>query len=145
MEKFLSIDFSFEQSSKSRRAVEALQLINLLYIGVAEPMYVGFLIPIEGVPLMLDGISLALSLLVIFLNFRTPILVKNEMTLRIDLIAKNYWHNGLLFDICGIIPLNMILGRIDITSLESRYLKCFLFVVRLVRLISFWHTLKIFL
>jgi hypothetical protein len=43
-------------------------------------------------------------------NLRTPIIVKGGYTLNFNLIIKNYLNNGLIFDIFGFIPLNLILG-----------------------------------
>lgn len=57
---------------------------------------------------MCELISLGISLLGVFLNFRMPIIVKGESTLAFKKVAKNYWQNGMLIDLCGLIPFNAI-------------------------------------
>ena len=84
-------DFYLQLNSKPRRSLECLQLINLIYIAFAIPMHISFHIKLEGLVLMLEGLSLVISLIVLILNFRTPVIVKGEATLAPGKVAKYYW------------------------------------------------------
>ena len=84
-------DFYLQLNSKPRRSLECLQLLNLIYIAFAIPMHISFDVKIEGLALMLESLSLVISLIVIVLNFRTPVIVKGETTLSLGKVAKYYW------------------------------------------------------
>ena len=62
----------------------------------------------EGVTMFLETVSIIISLLVIILNFRTPVIVKGRATLEFKTVAHYYWQNGILIDLCGILPFNLI-------------------------------------
>lgn len=72
------------------------------------PMYISFKIRMEGLFTLLESISLVISLFVIILNFRTPVIVKGKTTLEFRKVAHVYWQNGFLIDLCGILPFNLI-------------------------------------
>ena len=84
-------DFYLQLNSMPRRSLECLQLINLIYIAFAIPMHIAFDIKLEGLALMLESLSLVVSLIVLILNFRTPVIVKGESTLSPSKVARYYW------------------------------------------------------
>jgi len=90
-ETFICKDLYFEMNSTPRRFLEMFQVLNLMYIGIAIPLHVSFGIKLVGVPFLLEAVSLIFSVLVIFLNFRTPVIVKGETTLELKKVAKYYW------------------------------------------------------
>ena len=131
-------------NSKPRRSLECLQLLNLIYIAFAIPMHISFDIKIKDLALMLESISLVVSFIVLILNFRTPVIVKGETTLSPSKVAKYYWQNGMLIDLCGIVPLNLFLGmNIKLETLSALPLLIVLFL-RAIRIVSCWQALKIF-
>ena len=62
-----------------------------MYIAFALPLEISFGVLLTGLPLMIELISLGISLLGVILNFRMPIIVKGESTLAFKKVAKNYW------------------------------------------------------
>ena len=101
-------DMYIQVNSKPRRVLELLQLINLIYIAFMTPMYIAFKIKMDGLHTLLESVSLVISLCVIILNFRTPVIVKGRTTLEFRKVALVYWQNGILIDLCGIVPFNLI-------------------------------------
>lgn len=62
-------------------------MLNLLYISIIIPIQIGYgldlFIPVEG-------FSLFISLVVILLNFRTPVIQKGGENLDFWVVTKNY-------------------------------------------------------
>jgi len=79
----------------------------MIYIAVATPMIVSFIDEIK-VFLVFEVMSIFIQLIVILVNFRTPIIVKGGYTLNLWLVIKNYFDNGLITDLIGLLPLNII-------------------------------------
>ena len=73
-------------------------------------MYISFEISLTGVTVLFESISLVISIFVIIMNFRTPVIVKGKPTLDFKSVASYYWQNGMLIDLCGILPFNLIFG-----------------------------------
>jgi hypothetical protein len=46
----------------------------------------------------------------IFVNLRTPIVYEGEHTLKLMPILKQYIKKGLILDLMGALPLNILLG-----------------------------------
>ena len=67
-------------------------------------------------------------------------MVKGEATLKIRKVLKYYWQNGLLLDIFGLLPLNLILG---IISTRKPHILVIAFL-RSLRIISAWKSMQIF-
>ena len=88
--------------------LELIQLLNLVYIAFTTPMFISFKIKMEGLAMFLETVSIVISLFVIILNLRTPVILKGKSTLELSQVAKHYWQNGILIDICGILPFNLI-------------------------------------
>jgi hypothetical protein len=62
----------------------------------------------------LEIISIIIQFIIIFVNIRTPIMLKGTYTLQFRVVIKNYFNNGLLIDLMGILPFNCIFGRAKI-------------------------------
>lgn len=62
----------------------------------------------EGLAMFLESVSILISLFVIVLNFRTPVILKGRTTLEFNKVVHHYWQNGILIDLCGILPFNLI-------------------------------------
>ena len=108
------------------------------------PMYISFKIKMTGLFTLVESVSLIISLFVIILNFRTPVIVKGRTTLEFKKVAQVYWQNGILIDLCGILPFNLIFR----SQQELEYLDWFPLMIVLtlqsIRIVSSWQALKIF-
>jgi hypothetical protein len=81
------------------------------------PFYVAHNIRIRGVVLSIELLSSLISLLIFFLNFRTPYIENGEKTINFFKIAREYLKNGLIVDFFGMLPLNIVLDfLIDLIS-----------------------------
>ena len=63
---------------------------------------------------ILEVISIVIQMLIIFINFRTPIIIRGGYSLNFKFVLKNYMINGLIFDIIGVLLFNVILGYFEI-------------------------------
>ena len=106
-------DFYIDVNSRPRRVLEFLQLLNLIYIAFSTPMFISFNIKMQGLTLLLEILSIIFSVLVIILNFRTPVNVKGKASLELKKVTSYYWHNGMLIDLCGILPFNLMFRLSD--------------------------------
>jgi len=100
----------------------------------------------KGLTLMLEALSLLVSSFVILLRFRTPVFNKGMPTLSFDKVLRHYWHNGLLADIWGMIPLNLILGYYldqDMKELSGWPIAAIM-LLRLTRFASLSQAFRIF-
>lgn len=85
--------------------------MNLLYIAVTCPLYIGFNIEAAGLTLVLEVISHLVSGFVIWSNFRTPLVdEKGEKSVDLEKLFKHYLKNGLVVDVFGMLPLNIVLS-----------------------------------
>lgn len=136
-------DLHIKPNSKPRRVLELLQLLNLIYIAFSTPMYISFKIKMVGLAMLLECVSIILSLFVIIFNFRTPVIVKGRMTLEFKKVATYYWQNGILIDLCGVLPFNLIFTQQELESL-AWVPSILVIMLQGVRIISSWQALKIF-
>jgi hypothetical protein len=101
-------------------------------------MYISFKIQMVGLIMMLECVSIAISLFVIILNFRTPVIVKGTTTLELRKVAAYYWQNGILIDLCGILPFNLIFrSQIELVTLEWIPMTIMV-LVQAIRIVSSW-------
>lgn len=82
-------------------------------MAIAIPLQIAFIDSMDT-SFILEIMSIIIQILVIFVNFRTPIIVRGGYTINFNLVLKNYLSNGLIFDLFGILPLNCILGFLNI-------------------------------
>jgi hypothetical protein len=55
-------------------------------------------------------ISLLFSLFCVVIKLRTPELYKREKTVELSKVLQIYYHDGLIPDLFGLCPFNVILG-----------------------------------
>lgn len=103
--------FYLKVNSKSRMAMDWIQILNLLYIAVITPAVIGFSIELNFELNMLEFLSIMLSFAWVFSNLRTQVLIKGVPTLKFSTLLTHYKHNGLFLDICGVIPFNILFGQ----------------------------------
>ncbi len=131
----------FHMNSKARYILDLFHLANLIYIAIMIPMQIGFNVRFNGFYVFFEVVSLLVSLLVVVANMRTPVMIKGEVTLRPTAVLKYYYtQNGLLLDLFGILPLNLILGAFNV---EQPHV-FFIAILRSLRIISAWKSLRIF-
>ena len=64
------------------------------------------------VAIIFESISLSMAVFCIIVKLRTSIIVKGRSTVRLNHIIKNYWNEGLIIDLIGLMPFNLIFGII---------------------------------
>lgn len=131
--------FQFNKNSKYRKLIDFCHLINLLYIAASVPLYIGFDVRMEWELILIEDISLLISVANLTINMRTPVILRSGATLELKTVLKYYYHNGLILDIIALWPLNLILGGADII-----YPIWIVTPVRLFRLISIFRIIDIF-
>lgn len=110
----------------------------MIYISFATPMYVGFNIKIKGALLVVEIISSLISLLIFLLNFRTPFIENGQKSTNFFGVARIYLKNGMLADVLGIIPTNiMICYSVDVMNRDVSRIVCSLVALfRCTRMLS---------
>ena len=109
-------------------------MMNIIYIAVAIPYNVAF-VDKTSIDLFVgfEGISIFIQSMVILSNFRTPVVIAGGYSLEFMPVLKNYARNGLLIDLVGAVPFNMVLGIVKLEN-KSLYITALL---RLTRIIGF--------
>jgi hypothetical protein len=126
-------------NSNSKFLIDFFSFINLFYIALATPYLIGFHIRFSRDLVVVEVISLLYSLFTIIANFRTPVMVKGEATLKIKQVLKYQWQNGLLLDLFGILPFNLIFGLLALDT----YL-ILVAILRCLRIASAWKCMQLF-
>jgi hypothetical protein len=127
--------FYLKVNSRSRKILDWIQILNLLNIAIATPLVIGFQIEMNFELNMLETLSLLLSCGWVFGNMRTQVLIKGVPTLKFKTLLTHYKHNGLILDICGIVPFNIILGQG--TPYQSGIV--IVSMIRSIRIFSSWR------
>eukprot|EP00347_Sterkiella_histriomuscorum_P000063 403377328 len=131
--------FIIPQESKTRKFIDFIHLINMVYMSIMIPIEIAFIDEPE-LTLIFEICSILMQITVIAANFKTPISVRGGYTLNFYLILKNYYQNGgLIFDLFGILPLNCILGFMNISFPGSLFVRIF----RLIRILAIHKLLKV--
>lgn len=88
-----------------------MHMVNLIFIAFSVPFDIAFIDTIDcDVFLILECISSFIQLLVIIVNFRTPVFYFGGYTLNFQPVMKNYFANGMIYDLFGLFPINLVLG-----------------------------------
>lgn len=87
-----------------------------------------------------EGLSIFIQIFVLIVNFRTPVVVEGVNSLELKHVVKHYYRNGLLLDLFAALPLNLILGYLQ---LESTSIIPFA-LLRVTRMVGFLHLLALF-
>lgn len=131
----------FNRASKKRSIIDGLNMINILYIAIAVPFDIAFQNGLnKELFLGIELISVLIQAMVIFINIRTPIFQFGSYTLKIKPILKNYYHTGLISDIFGVLPINLICGYLDIKEPHV----VFISLLRLTRAMVLTRLMELF-
>ena len=137
-------DMYIEHNSFPRRILDFFHLLNLIFIAFSAPVEIAFDLGMKDLLFFLEAISLSISFFVIVLNFRTPVIVKGQATLQFSKVANYYWQNGMLIDMCGILPFNLVLGKYMDLNGQPWYFMMLIVLLRIIRIISCWQAVMIF-
>lgn len=74
------------------------------------PFAVAFDYPMNAGAITAESLSLFLQLIFFVSRLRTPIIVKGQSTLNLKYVVENYMHEGLIIDLFGLLPFNLIFG-----------------------------------
>ncbi len=77
-------------------------------MAIGIPLQIAFIDTME-LMFIFEIISVIIQILVVFVTFRTPVMVKGGFTLGFVPILKNYLNNGMFYDIFGLLPMNLVL------------------------------------
>ena len=80
--------FYIQMNSNARYLIDFISFINLMYIGLVIPLQIGFNLEMVGVTFGSELISILISLFILVTNFRTPVMVKGEATLKFTQVLK---------------------------------------------------------
>ena len=130
---------SFSKNSNWRRLIDFINLLNLLYIAVSIPLLISFDIKMVSYLIFLEICSLLISLGIVLINLRTPVVMRGGSTLNLKVILGYYYHNGLILDLVSLWPLNLVLGIADLV--QPIWL---IPPLRIIRVISVWKSMHIF-
>ena len=130
--------FYIQMNSNARYLIDFISFINLMYIGMVIPLQIGFNLEMVGATFGSELISILISVFILVTNFRTPVMVKGEATLKFTQVLKYQWQNGLILDILGILPFNLIFGVAYLKpNIPIALLRC-------LRIASAWKSMQIF-
>ena len=119
-------------------------MLNLVYVAFTTPMYISFKIERQGLAMFLEIVSIVLSMFVIVVNLRTPIIVKGKQSLEFRQVMSHYWQNGFLIDLCGLLPFNLIFPvYFDFQELDWAPLTAVI-CLQVLRIVSSWQALRLF-
>lgn len=119
--------------------IDFVHTINLLYIAIITPLTIGFSLDMTYQFNLLEILSLMVSIAWVITNFRTQAQIKGQPTLKYSTLLKHYKNNGLVLDILGTIPFNVMLGqKIPPKGILIRSL------FRTIRVFSSWRAVELF-
>ena len=134
--------FKFEKNSSYKKIFNLIHLINLLYISISIPLVIGFNIPMEAGLITLEVISIIISCITVLVNLRSSVPFRGGSTFNFKDVLSYYYHNGLVFDLIGIWPLNLALG-IPV-KLKPLWIVVPLRLVRLIWILRIVHLMNKF-
>ena len=99
-----------EKRSVYRQIFQLSKFLNLIYIAFFPPFSIVFDKELTRPLIAVKIISLLFSLFCVVIKLRTPELYKREKTVELSKVLQIYYHNGLIPDLFGLCPFNVILG-----------------------------------
>lgn len=103
-------EFIIGEHSLTKKILTYLKFLNLIYISITLPYYIGFNMKITGGVLIAEVVSHFISLFCFLMVFRTPVVKDSgELTLDLNHVLINYRKNGLYLDLLSILPINLII------------------------------------
>lgn len=116
-------------------------MCNLVYIAFSVPFFIAFIHSVDRhIFLTLEIISIIIQFVAIVVNFRTPVFYYGGYTLDIKPVFRHYLLHGMVYDIFGVLPINLILGYL---RLEEPSI-IFISLVRLTRMIALGKLVSLF-
>ena len=106
----------FSKHSTFIQIFDAIHLFNLLYIVTSIPLMIGFNIKMTTSFFVLEIVSILISLITIIINFRVQVIKRYGPTINLKDVLIYYFNNGLIFDLFGLWPLNLVLGIPNFTQ-----------------------------
>ena len=100
----------FSKYSNILRTFDILHIINMFYIIISIPLWVGFQIKMEFSLIAIEIISIFISLITIVINLRVQVIRRSGPTVDFKEVISYYYSNGLILDLFGLWPLNLVLG-----------------------------------
>ena len=136
--------FEVQRDSDFAKAIKAIEFFNLLYIAFMIPFSLAFDYPMNAGAIAFESVSLCLQAIFIVSKFRTSIIVQGRSTLDFKHVLKSYLREGLVVDLFGLLPLNLILGIVCPLDKDS-HMRTVLVVsaFRLLRVISIWRMFEL--
>jgi len=136
--------FVVKRESKYMTVLQLVQLINLYFVGFFVPVTVSFTLPHTNIMIGLEIASLLIQFIFVLSKIRTPVIVNDRYSLRIGNVLHYYYYEGLVVDLFGLLPLNLVLG----IALRPNYFKktwaLFLIcLLRSARVVSVWRGLDL--
>lgn len=109
-------------------------MINILFIAIMIPFTLAFKVRMTPAVIALELISLVVSYIFVVINLRIPVNFHGRQSLKFPIVLKNYWSEGMMIDLFGLLPLNLILGILyptdEIESIKIIVLICLLRLTR---------------
>jgi len=110
-------------------------------VALAIPFQIAYLDVRYSYLTFLEVLSLLVQYSSIVVILRTPVLQKGGYTVNFCAVVKNYYlENGLILDLIGSLPLNLIFSLMDQTQPHI----IFISVLRVLRIASAWRFLQLF-
>ena len=127
--------------SRIRTFIDFIHMLNLIYIAVAVPLTVAFAKNLDkSTFIAFESTSIFLQLIVVFVHFRTPIFYYGGTTLEFKHLFKHYLFNGMIPDLFGVLPLNLVYGYYIMDSNSVTWISLF----RITRMIALLRLMELF-
>lgn len=103
--------FWMRPNSIARLSIELVHLAMILYSAFALSVIVCFKIDMDGIPLYLEYICLGEFIFYSICQLRIAQYESGALTLTFKNSLRHYWETGLLVEIIGQFPVNIIYSR----------------------------------
>ena len=133
-----------ERRTVYRQIFQLLKFLNLVYIAFFPPFSIVFDKQMPQQLIAIEIISLLFSLFCVIIKLRTPELFKREKTVEFRKVLQMYYDDGLIPDLFGLCPFNVILGiHLPMHTIKSQEVQWLVLVLRCLRMISIWRCLAL--
>jgi len=96
-------------ASNTKTVIEIIHIFFILFTAIQIPLFVAFRIEYTTLWILIEFVNNSELALYILSQLRTATYVQGILTVKLKHVAKNYWENGLFFDVVACVPLNLIL------------------------------------
>lgn len=106
-----------KRDSKSIKVIRVLHFLNILYMAFSIPFQIAFKKGTNNsANIVGEVVSLTISALYVIMRFRIPVIEHGSETRACKAVGKRYFNEGLIIDLFGLLPLNLILHVIYATN-----------------------------